>query len=307
MKNYLLLSAAALALFACSKPATDAATSETSSTETTAAETSTETPAVSASEKLDAVLAAQGDDEKARYQYRHPKETLEFFGIEPGMTVVEVLPGEGWYTKVLLPYLGSEGEVVGADYDIDMWPLFGEYAPNIEEQKNWTTTWTAQAQGWCEDDCAKVSAFVYGALPEEMKGTADAVVFFRALHHFNRFETEGGYFTAALKDTLDVLKPGGIVGVEQHRAPAGNSDTWAEGDNGYLKQDQVIAAFEKAGFEYVGASEVNANPNDKPTESDFVWRLPPTLATSRDNAELKAQMEAIGESDRMTLKFKKPE
>lgn len=308
MKTYLLLGAAALALVACSKPATESATStETAATEIASAETATGETAPSASEKLDAVLAAQPADVQARYQFRHPKETLEFFGIQPGMTVVEVLPGEGWYTKILMPYLGSEGEVVGADYSLPMWALFGDYAPNPDEQKNWATKFTADAQGWCEDDCAKVSAFVYGSVPEEMKGTADAVLMLRALHHFNRFETEGGYFTAALKDTFDVLKPGGIVGVEQHRSPAGNSDTWAEGDNGYLKQDQVIAAFKNAGFEYVGASEVNANPKDQPAETDFVWRLPPTFATSQSDAALKAQMEAIGESDRMTLTFKKPE
>ncbi|MEQ8751494.1 MAG: hypothetical protein RIC52_17140, partial [Amphiplicatus sp.] len=139
-----------------------------------------------------------------------------------------------------------------------------------------------------------------------MKETVDAVLMVRALHHFNRLEEQGGYMTAALKDTMDVLKPGGIVGVVQHRAPEGNADAWATGDNGYLKQDQVIAAFEAAGFELVDTSEINANPNDQPTEEEFVWRLPPALATSADNAELKAQMEAIGESDRMTLKFRKP-
>jgi predicted methyltransferase len=139
-----------------------------------------------------------------------------------------------------------------------------------------------------------------------MKGTADAVLMFRALHHFSRFEGDGGYFTAALKDTFDVLKPGGIVGVEQHRAPAGNPDAWANGDNGYLKQAAVIAKFEAAGFELVAASELNANARDQPTDKDMVWRLPPTLATSQGNAALKAEMEAIGESDRMTLLFRKP-
>ncbi|MEX0645291.1 MAG: hypothetical protein WD076_08270, partial [Parvularculaceae bacterium] len=280
-------------------PAQPAAVEESAPVEEAAAPTN--------AERLDAALAVQDDAAKARYVVRHPKETLEFFGVEPGMTVVDVLPGEGWYTKILLPYLGANGAVIGADYSIDMWPLFGEYAPDLEKQKVWTTTWTGEAQGWCEEDCASVGAFVYGAVPEDMKGKADAVLFMRALHHFNRFEDNGGYFTAALKETMDVLKPGGVVGVEQHRAPVGNSDQWANGDNGYLKQDQVIAAFQNAGFEFVGSSEINANPKDVPTEEDFVWRLPPAFATSRENPELKAQMEAIGESDRMTLKFKKPE
>ena len=103
-----------------------------------------------------------------------------------------------------------------------------------------------------------------------------------------------------------MLKPGGIVGVEQHRAPEGQSDASTKGDRGYVKQSAVIAAFQKAGFELVEQSEINANPKDQPSESDIVWRLPPTLATSKDNPEQKAQMESIGETDRMTLKFRKP-
>jgi predicted methyltransferase len=154
-------------------------------------------------------------------------------------------------------------------------------------------------------DDAEVAAFQYGSLPEEMAGTADVVLVMRAMHHFMRLEKDGGYLTQALADMHKVLKPGGIVGVVQHRAPEESSDEWAIGNAGYVKQSAVIAAFEKAGFELVEASEINANPKDQPTEKDVVWRLPPTLATSEDNPELKAQMEAIGESDRMTLKFRK--
>ncbi len=307
MIRYLLLGAAAAALLACSKKEQAEDATPTPAPTAEGAAPAAEPAAMTASEKLDAVLAAQADDAKARYQWRHPKETLEFFGVEPGMVVVDVLPGEGWYDKILLPYLGSDGKVIGADYSLDMWALFGEFAPNPEEQKNWAATWTAQAEGWRVEGSAPVSAVIFGSIPDDAAGTADAVLLFRALHHFNRLEDEGGYMTKAVADINKILKPGGIVGVVQHRAPAGNSDQWASGDNGYLKQDQVIATFQNAGFEFVGSSEINANPNDKPTEEDFVWRLPPTLATSRDNPELKAQMEAIGESDRMTLKFKKPE
>lgn len=302
MLKFLCVGVAAIAIVACAKKADEAAAPATGEPAL-----AVEQPAAESSEsRLDLALAAQPDDAKARYVYRHPKETLQFFGVEPGMTVVEVLPGGGWWSKILLPYIGSSGALIGADYSLPMWSLFGEFAPDPEKQKTWATDWPAGTSGWCEDDCAPVSAFVYGSLPEEMKGTADAVLMFRALHHFSRLEEEGGFYTAALKDTFDVLKPGGVVGVEQHRAPVANSDKWAEGDNGYLKQDAVVAAFTAAGFEFVEASEVNANPKDQPTEEDFVWRLPPSFATSGDNAELKAQMEAIGESDRMTLKFRKP-
>ncbi len=257
---------------------------------------------------IDAVIAdpARGED-AARDQYRHPKETLGFLGVDEGMTVVDTLPGGGWYSKMLISYLGPDGKVIGADYSREMWPLFGGFADEefLEGKKTWTTTWVEQAAGWV-DGGASVAAFQFDELPEEMKGTADAVLFIRSFHHLNRFEEEGEFRTKALKETMDVLKPGGIVGVVQHRGPEGNDDVWAEGDKGYLKQSQVVAAFEAAGFELVDTSEVNANPKDVPTNEDMVWRLPPSLGTSRDDPELRAEMQAIGESDRMTLKFRKP-
>lgn len=301
MKRIWLCAAAAIAIGACDRrdngPTIDPI----------AAEPEQAAPsAQSADERLDAALNAQPSEEQARYAARHPKETLQFFGVEPGMTVVEVLPGGGWWTKILLPYLGENGRVIGADYALSMWALFGEFSPDPEKQKTWPSTWPEEAAAWCAADCASLDAFAYGATPDAIKGTADAVLMFRAFHHFSRLEDDGGYMSAALKDTFEVLKPGGIVGVEQHRAPAGHSDAWADGENGYVKQSAVIAAFEAAGFEFVEASEINANPKDQPTEQDFVWRLPPTFATSQDNPELKAQMAAIGESDRMTLKFRKP-
>lgn len=310
--RFLLSGAAALALIACGEqepsqtgaPAADASAEITSDD---AAEGSAEAVDASAEQRLDAALAEQSEETKARYQYRHPKETLTFFGVEPGMTVVDTLPGGGWYAKILLDYLGPEGKVVGADYSAEMWTLFGQFSPPPEETANWASDWVAEAEGWRDDDDAELAAFAYGSVPDDMAGTADAVLVIRALHHFNRFEDDGGYLTSALADMDKVLKPGGIIGVVQHRAPDGASDEWATGDNGYLKESQVIAAFEAAGFALVDSSEINANPNDQPTEEDFVWRLPPTLATSREDAALKAEMEAIGESDRMTLKFRKPD
>lgn len=258
--------------------------------------------------RLDAVLSAQPADVQARYEWRHPKETLEFFGVAPGMTVVDTLPGEVWYAGILADYLGPDGEVVGADYSPEMWKLFGGFVNEefLARKATWANDWVAGSAKWAPAEGAKISAFAYGAVPERLRGKVDVLLLVRAMHHFNRFEDEGGWRTAALEDVMAVLKPGGIVGVVQHRAPEGNSDQWAEGDNGYLKQSQVIAAFDAAGFEFVGSSEVNANPADHPTESDVVWRLPPSLATSRNDPALRARMEAVGESDRMTLKFRKP-
>jgi predicted methyltransferase len=259
------------------------------------------------SKRLADVLEAQPDEVKARYIWRHPQETLEFFGLAPGITVVEALPGGGWYTRILLPYLGPEGGYIGADYAQDMFPLFGFFSEErLKEKETWVADFTAEASGWAGEDGPSVAAFALGSMPEAMKGQADAVLFIRALHNLARFEPDGGYLTAALKDTFDVLKPGGMVGVVQHEARPDMPDDWASGRNGYLKKDFVIQKFEAAGFEFVGDSDVNQNANDQPTVDDIVWRLPPSLATSREDPELKKKMEAIGESNRMTLKFRKP-
>ena len=297
--KYLMLGAAALALAACSQEAPSSSEPEAAAPDAIEAPEEHE---MSASEKLDAVLAAQPDDIKARYQYRHPKETIEFFGIEPGMTIVDVLPGEpGWYGDILVPYLGPDGVLVGADYSIDMWSKFGgNYSSEeyLKGKETFVPDYIASVDAVRDEEGAEGAAFQLGSLPDSLKGTADAVIMMRAAHHFNRLE-DGKYFTEALADIKDVLKPGGIVGVVQHRAQEDMPDDWATGNAGYLKQSHVVEVFENAGFEFVGASEVNANPNDRPTTEEVVWRLPPS-----NNSE---GAKAIGESDRMTLKFKKPE
>ncbi len=264
--------------------------------------------APSDSERLANVLAAQSEEMQSRYPYRHPLETLNFIGIKPGMTVVETLPGGGWYSRLLLSYLGQEGHLIGADYALDMLAKFGFYSEEqLEAKKTWMEDWTAEAQTWGGEDRAEVSAFVLGSMPEQFRGQVDAVVIIRTLHNLARFESDGGYLTAALNDTFNALKPGGIAGVVQHHARDDMPDEWASGRNGYLKKAFLIARMEEAGFEFLGESHINVNGKDQPTDQDFVWRLPPTLATSKDNPELQAQMRAIGESNRMTLKFRKPE
>lgn len=312
--RYLLSGAAALALIACGEqePSQTGAPAEDASAETMAddgAEAFAEAVDASAEERLDAALAEQSEETKARYQYRHPKETLTFFGVEPGMTVVEALPGGGWYSSILIDYLGPDGRLVGANYAYEMWPLFGPIFSEgfVESQKTWEADWPAQMREASGEGAPEIAAFQFGAMPEDMRGEADAVLFIRALHNLARFEDEGQFLTQAIADAKAVLKPGGTVGVVQHRAPEANSDEWASGDAGYLKQQRVIDIFENAGFEFVDSAEINANPDDQPTEEDVVWRLPPSLATSREDEELKAQMQAVGESDRMTLKFRLPE
>ncbi len=259
------------------------------------------------SARLAEVLAAQSDELKARYAYRHPQETLEFFGIEPGMTVVEVLPGRGWYSPILVDFLGAEGRLIGADYPLDMWSNFTfADADFIAQRRAWVDTWPEDAAAWQGDDSASVAATRLGEFNEDQAGTVDAVLFIRALHNLNRFEEQGRYRSDALKDTMMLLKPGGLVGVVQHSAPEERSLEWADGSRGYLNKGAVITFFEDAGFELVAESDVNTNARDVPAEEDIVWRLPPSLNTSRDNPDLRAKYEDIGESNRMTLLFRKP-
>ncbi|MEJ2602709.1 MAG: methyltransferase [Gammaproteobacteria bacterium] len=302
MKLLLLLSTTLL-LVACSRPADTVPPRE----EPAAAPGSAAEPAAPTEERLEEVLAAQPEELRARYDDRHPRETLEFFGLEPGMTVVEALPGGGWYTKILLSWLGPDGHVIGADYALEMFPLFGFFTDQqIADKETWVADWTARAEEWRGDDGPAISAFVLGSVPDAMKGTADAFLFIRALHNLARFEGQGGFLSAAIADAWSVLRPGGVVGVVQHEAPADASDEWADGSAGYLKKAFVIEQFQAAGFELVAESGINAKPADRPTSDDVVWRLPPTLATSRDDPELRRAMQDIGESNRMTLKFRKP-
>jgi len=303
MNKYIIV-LATLALAAC-QPAAESPTVPADE----AAATATEAPVTAVDEgRLSGVLAAQPEDVQARYRYRNPQETLEFFGVEPGMTVVEALPGRGWYTKVLLPYLGSEGHLIGASYAMDMWPNF-RFADEefLATRATWTSDWPAEAEEWRGENGATIAAFNFGAMPDAMAGTADVVLIVRALHNAARFASIRGFLDEILADAFNALKPGCTLGIVQHHARDDMSDEFADGSHGYLKQSFVIAAAEAAGFEFVAESDINANPLDQPTAEDIVWRLPPTYATSQEDPELKAKMDAVGESNRMTLKFRKPD
>ena len=153
-------------------------------------------PDVRASEfnSLGDILASQPDEVKARYAHRHPAETLASFGVEPGMTVVEALPGGGWYSKILLPFLGDDGALIGASYTIDMRRLFGFYSEErLKELETWDTDWPANAATWIDGNNTPISAFFFGSMPQATQATADAVLFIRALHNLARFEDQGGY------------------------------------------------------------------------------------------------------------------
>ena len=257
--------------------------------------------------RLAEVLAAQPDEVRARYEHRHPAQTLALFGIEPGMTVVEVLPGGGWYTKILLPYLGPDGKVVGADYPIEAWAAVYSNEEFLASRETWVDDWTEDARSWFGEDGAGVDAFVLASLPESMHGAADVFLFIRAMHNLNYPAADGAHLKAAISNAWDALKTGGVVGIVQHHARDEMSDAWADGSNGYLKSGYVVDLMEAAGFELVDETDLNANENDRPTESEHVWRLPPNRAgTEEDDLQGMEALEAIGESNRMTLKFVKP-
>jgi predicted methyltransferase len=251
-------------------------------------------------DKLQAVLAQQTKEAQARYQYRHPYETLKFFGIKPGMTVVETLPYSGWYTKIIAPYLGKEGHMIAGEYPVDLWKLF-EWADDnyIQERIKDTETFPQRIKLWAPTDTPTASAYSFDAMPATLNNTVDAVLFVRSLHNINRFNASHQYGDNILKTSYRILKPGGIVGIVQHQSALKN----LTGETGYLNRDELVASVEKAGFTLVAESDINKNSKDQPTAEDYVWRLPPGL--DADTEEDKQRTLAIGESNRMTLLFKK--
>lgn len=254
---------------------------------------------------LDAILEARPAEDRARDAARHPAATLAFFRVEPGMTVAEGLPGRGWYTRILAPYLGGDGALYGVNYADSMWPLFSWATPEITARRIAATDRFPDMVAGFTDNGIEAIGFTFESVPAEVNGTVDRVLLIRALHNVNRFEAQAQTRTKALAAVHAMLADDGLVGVVQHRAPESTSDEWADGSRGYLKQSAVIAMFAEAGFELVATSEINANPKDRPAGDDIVWRLPPSLRGSEDDPEKAAAMRAIGESDRMTLLFRK--
>ena len=260
--------------------------------------------AVTATDTLNAVLASRSDEDKVRDDARQPLETLTFFQIKPGMTIAEALPGGGWYTRILANYLGQDGTLYGVNYPDSLWPMLSYASPKwIAERIAATQNFTAKVATFT-DNGITAKGFTFDTVPPEVEGTVDRVLLIRALHNLNRFQQKAGTRSQALAATHAMLKKDGLVGVVQHRAPATVSEEWADGTKGYLNEAAVIALFAEAGFVLVAQSEINANPMDQPSGEDSVWRLPPSLRGSNDDEQREA-MVAIGESDRMTLLFRK--
>ena len=251
------------------------------------------------------IVADRSAEDKSRDAARHPQKTLEFFQLEPGLTVAEALPGGGWYTKIIASYLSADGAVYGVNYADRMWPMFSFANEEFIAKRVASTGKFGSLIKGFTDSGIKSRGFTFSTVPSELTGTVDRFLIIRALHNLNRFEAQAGTRSQALAAVRALLKDNGLVGVVQHRAAESSPDDWADGSSGYLKESAVIAMFTDAGFELVAQSEINANDKDQAGLGDVVWRLPPSFQGSDESSEQRSAMTAIGESDRMTLLFRK--
>lgn len=235
--------------------------------------------------------------DKARDTWRHPVESLQFWGLKPGQTVVEFWPGSGWYTDILAPYLAANaGKLIAANLQpVD--PV------SIQAVEAYRTKLTAKPKIYGE---VEITAFGPTSGPVAPAASADLVLFLRNLHNW----MAAGIAEKAFKDAFAALKPGGVLGVEEHRAaPGGVQDVLAA--DGYVQEAYVVRLAQEAGFVLDKASEINANPKDTRDHPFGVWTLPPVRLTAArgepaDPAFDRAKYDAIGESDRMTLRLLKP-
>lgn len=227
-------------------------------------------------------------ENKARDQYRHPVETLEFFGFKPDMTVVEITPGGGWYTEILAPALKGKGLLYGAHYADSGDDSY--YSRSRRSLEKMLASNAIFSEVKLTDFNPKEGSTLAPA------GTADLVLTFRNLHNWG----EDG-MQQVFKDAYKALKKGGVLGVVEHRMPI--TQSWAENKrSGYVPQALAVEYAEAAGFKLVATSEINANEKDAADHPKGVWTLPPRLALGEQDQD---KYLAIGESDRMTLKFVK--
>jgi predicted methyltransferase len=227
-------------------------------------------------------------DAVARDSARHPLEELTFFGLKPTQTVVELWPGGGYWTDILGPYLAAHGHYYVA--------LPGPR--NNEENRGavrWRAKYAAQPEHYGKIIETTLDTGQYDIAPP---GSADVVLTFRNVHNW----LDGGYAPEALAACFRALKPGGILGIEEHRGRTDQTQD-PKAKNGYVREDYTVALAKQAGFELVGSSEVNANPKDTKDWVDGVWTLPPTLSQGDKD---RARYVAIGEADNFVLKFRKP-
>lgn len=243
-------------------------------------------------ETLEAAVQSsfRSPENEERDEYQHPKETLEFFGIKPTMTVVEISPGSGFFTEILAPYLAKEGQLYLAVPRMPPRP-----APVLKENEKKIQDIFLRHH----DVQAKTKIIPFEPIDKRnkiKKSFADSVVTFNSVHNWVAKKAA----SASFRFFYDILKPGGTLGVVQHRIRDGKRRV---PKSGYMYESEVIALARSAGFKFVGKSEINANPKDKANYPEGVWTLPPTYRLGEKD---KDKYEDIGESDRMTLKFERP-
>jgi predicted methyltransferase len=234
-------------------------------------------------------------ENRARDLWRHPAETLTFFGLRADMTVLEISPGGGWYTEILAPYLREQGTLYAAAYPGDIPGEEGAYY-----RKSRTAFESKLAASPALYDRVKVTDFLPPSRLEIAPASSvDLVLTFRNVHNWL---DEAGSEVAVMAAAFKALKPGGVLGIVEHRTPKEVSRK-EMAERGYMNESAVIAAAEKAGFVFEEKSEINANPRDTHDHPEGVWTLPPTLSLGDQDRE---KYLAIGETDRMTLRFRKP-
>ncbi len=228
--------------------------------------------------------------DKARDPYRHPLQTLTFFGLKPNMTVVELWPFGGWYSEILAPYLHDRGTLYAAAMDPDS---------TDPEDKQYNSEFQAMLAAHPQVyDKVRMTVLAKGKMQIAPDGSADLVVTFRNIHNWVWAGMEKDVMAAAFR----ALKPGGILGVEEHRNDDPNFVPKTPGQ-AYVGEQYAIDLIQSAGFRLLGQSNVNRNPKDTKDYPKGVWTLPPTYAEGDKD---RARYTAIGESDRFTLKFIKP-
>jgi len=245
----------------------------------------------------------RSDEERLRDSARNPAETLSFLGVEPDDVVIELWPGGGWYSSILAPYLATGGgRLIAAGFDPAAYE--GERRERIEARlADYESRFAGREEVFGR---VTMAAFSDRSGPLAAPESADVVLTFRNLHNW----MAGGYADKTFADAYAALKPGGVLGVVEHRLPSSaTQDPMAM--TGYVHEDYVRRAAERAGFVFVDSSEVNANPKDTADHPFGVWTLPPNSRSQDRNGEVPegfdpAIYQAIGESDRMTLKFVKP-
>lgn len=234
---------------------------------------------------------------RARDTARNPVETLEFFQIDPAGTVVEIWPGGGWYADILAPWINANGGTYVAAWP----PVADADAQAVGFRDRFAARYDGDTIG-----TAQLVTFGPGQAELTQAGPVDAILTFRNVHNF----MAAGFAEDAFESFFDALKPGGVLGVVEHRLPADRVQD-PRAASGYVQQDYVIAMAREAGFEFVEASEINANPQDTADHPFGVWTLPPVARTSPFGAPAdpdfdRSAFDAVGESDRMTVLFRKP-